>query len=99
MIEGWSIKEKLMFLTEDSPLGIDVGANGYTIAEGAAACPSVEDGVACPSVEGTACPPLEANACRRLRRRWMLSCSRMPELEYWSPGLSSVMPKSTFIEA
>jgi hypothetical protein len=90
-----------MLLTEDSLLGVDVGADGYTIVEGAAACPSVEEGVvACPSVEeGAACPPSEANACRRLRRRWMLSCSRMPELEYWPPGPSSVMPKFTFIEA
>jgi hypothetical protein len=82
MIDGLSIREKLMFWTEDSLLGVDVGADGYTTLE-AAACPEVE----------------EAAACRRPKRRWMLSWNRMPEMEYWPPGLSPVIPKSTFIEA
>lgn len=92
MIDGRSIKEKLMFWTEDSLLGVDVGADGYTTLEEVAASPAVEEAAACPTVE-------EAAACRRPKRRWTLSWNRMPEMEYWPPGLSSVIPKSTFIEA
>jgi len=83
MIDCWSIREKLTFWTEDSLLGVDVGADGYTTLEEAAAWVTVE----------------EAAACRRPKRRRISSWNRIPEMEYWPLGLSSVIPKSTFIEA
>ena len=66
-IDGCSTKEKLMFLTEDSLVGVEVGADGYAKVDCTVDRPTVE--------EVAACPPREVNACRRPKRRGLLSCS------------------------